>query len=389
MNKGNTTNKIVKLSANQLLLMGLAVVLFAVNLPAMSTIVSTAVLFVFTYGVIKLCQNKVLTAFVAIPIGGILLLASPAVYEQLIYTVSLFFGILGATAIGGFMLGENKSSILLYLAALVAAFVGIFAYTGNISSACSVLITLPGAAALALCNKKNLPRVSTVCAVSAAFIFSVFAPSIIAIVSEYGAESLTHIGTSLEALRKSLTEMLITMGSTLGEPYSELYSPKAADAMTRLTFDVLPAIAIIGGNLVAFFSQTCYYILKNRFVRPVSPKERMIVMSKTSAWMFIISLVLVFITSFIDGDKAEILSISMTNLNMILMPSFFIIAIFALLAWVQSKRSKPSMFTIILIVFLIFNFGSMLTYPLSVFGAITAIRLPQTPTTADTSEKNS
>ena len=391
MNKENTTKQTVEFSTVRVLLMGLAAALFCANLPAVDTVISSISLFVFAYGLAKLCQNKFLAALVAIPTGGILLLASPETLEFLIYVISVFFGILASIAIGGIMLGGKKREVTVYLGAITVAFAAILIYTQNFFVAGTTLLTLPSAVALAICNKKKMARIPCLCVVSAAFLISVIAPSIIMLTVQHGTDTLNFIGTSVENFRISATEKLVEIGSALGEPYSELYTPKAADAATRLTFDILPALVIVLGNIVAFFSQTCYFALKDKFVREVHPLERVLVMSRTSAWMFIISLALTFITSFFEEHSVQVFSVAMINLNMILMPAFFLIAVFTLIALLQARKSKLSLFTIILIVFAFFNFGSFLflTYPLAIFGAITALKRPSNPVQSDNSEQNS
>ena len=389
MNKGNTAKQTVELSAVRILLMGLAAALFCANLPAASTELSSLVLLVFAYGMAKLCQNKLLVALVAVPTGGILLIPPVEMLDSLIYLASILFGTLAAIAVGGIMLGGKKRDVAVYIASLAVAFIGVFAYTRNIYAACATLVTLPSAAALAICDKKKMRRVPCLCAVSAAFLLSILAPAVIVLASTHGTDTLNFIGTSVESFRLSVNDKLIEMGAMLGKPYSELYSPKSADALTRLTFDVLPALAIVSGNIIAFFSQTCYFALKDKFVRKVKASERVLIMSKTSAWMFVISLALTFITSFFEEAPMQIFSVAMTNLNMILTPAFFVIAAFTLIALLQSRKSKLSLFTIILIVFALVNFGSYLMYPLSIFGAITVLRLPSSPPQSGTSDKNS
>ena len=374
MNNENTAPAKKPTSVLHCVIAGLIILLFTSNLIFSLLPLAAVTLMVFIYGAYRLCKNKKLLAIILLIVGGVLFVASPETIDSTVSLTAIYISLIGATAVGGALLCNGKRGVIIYVIFSVLAYTIAYIFTKSPIDALEVLSTLPCAVTFAVCKKKKASRVSALCAASLVFLASLYLPAIIATVSQYGADALKQISEAVSATRDSLIDEMIAASKELGGEGDSFYSPQVITAIITLTFNLLPALFITVSNAIVFFTQTCFFSISESLGGETSDEERAFELSKTSAWMFFISFGAMFILGFFKGVTAEILSLSMMNLNLILVPAFLVSAVIAFTKTVKQRNIKMSPFTAIIAVLVAINFGPILIYPIAAFGAVGTIK---------------
>ncbi len=374
MNNENVTPVKKPISTLQLLIVVLTISLFSVSRAIANLPLSAVALVIFAYGAYKLCKNKKLLAIILLVVGGALFVASPETIDNSIIVASTYLALIGAVALGGFMLCNGVRGILLYVAFSAATCGAVYLITGEPTAALEVLRTLPCTVVLAICKKKKTARLSALCAVSATFLASLYLPELIVAFLQYGSQTLDQLKTTIDTTREELIKEITAASKEIGGEGDPLYSPEFIRSIVTLIFNILPALLITVSNAVVFFVQTCFFALTENFGDSVSKEERAFELSTVSAWMFFISFGVMFITVFFNHPTAEIISLTMMNVNLILVPAFLVISILAFTAFIKKSGARPSPLTVIIIVLVALNFGTFLLYPVAGFGAVSTIK---------------
>jgi hypothetical protein len=194
------------------------------------------------------------------------------------------------------------------------------------------------------------------------------------LIVEHGSAAMEQVRAAIEETKTVLGEAMYEAAKAIGGEESELYSRETVLQLIDTVFNILPAISVIMASVMSFISQSFFFSLSAAYGAAHTEEELTLSPQKTSAWMFFISLATMFITSLFSGYTMEVLSVSMMNLNLILLPVFALINVASIIRAFKQKRLAISPITLIIIFFLAMNIGALLLYPLAAQGAISVIK---------------
>lgn len=362
------------LSVTGALILGLILAIFSFNLTTDSVLLSSISLIVAIYGVYVTAKSKKLLAILLV-VGGITMFAAPLeTLDVTILTVSAYACLIGGMAIGGVLMSRKGKFAFIAVAAFAVAYAAACVYTKEPIVSLSALMPLAGAVGMAVCSSKKLPRTTAVCVLTAVFLAVSYLPDVILLIVEHGSAAMEQVRAAIEETKTVLGEAMYEAAKAIGGEESELYSRETVLQLIDTVFNILPAISVIMASVMSFISQSFFFSLSAAYGAAHTEEELTLSPQKTSAWMFFISLATMFITSLFSGYTMEVLSVSMMNLNLILLPVFALINVASIIRAFKQKRLAISPITLIIIFFLAMNIGALLLYPLAAQGAISVIK---------------
>lgn len=344
---------------------------------------------------IPLCNNCTLALIVlAVLFAYVAAAGRNPLTVSLVLVTAVLFTLLGSTVGIGFSVGAVLLSVVVgcetatllmtatrrgYLALLIpiAAFGVAYFVTGHLMTSLSALVFLPAEALLALATLRAKGRTTTICFAELGFLLSTVGVFAALIWQTYGNLGPTAIRASVDAVRESLVQALLTVRdqnlATLEgvqadaatqawiEQINLLYSKETALQM----FAVLPAAITVVCAVIAYEAQA----LLNASYRTVglgavlTPSARFLEMSVTSAILFALSFVMSMFTS-----SATVVGAVMQNLSIILMPGLFVIGVQSIVATVRQARGGMRI-VILLIAVLFFCCSGSAFYVLAFWGS--------------------
>lgn len=354
---------------------------FSVYLALPSVIFAAVCLVLFLLCAYKISANKAI--FV-----GIFAVCGALFFLMPITSLASSVSVVAVASAGSVMLYAGKKSSAAYIISTAAAYGIAFFVTGSPISALSVLFPLPAAIALAVCSKKKLPRVTAICAVSAAILVSAFVPFVYGLISEYGTDAGLIINQLRENFSGSFVEVFRTISNMAGVKLEDIMDVSALSSVAELAFPLIPAFAIAATNILAFFASFIHAVIRHSLGMAQEKNEAIFRLSSASAWIYILSIISFFI-AFGDTRAALIATFVMGSLNIILTPAFALVGAAAFLSASRNKRGKKNLkLRIILIIAGVLYLGVLLIIPIAVNGAITTLKLNKinAPPTTKTKE---
>ncbi len=307
-------------------------------------------------------------------------------YALILVLCFVFFGVLicGMAAsfvvsilILAYMLITIKKPAL-KLAALLPALVSYLAAAailGSFALSAAALIHIPAALLLAYSFGRGQDRISVICKTSFGILLSMSAVALAIFVARYGTD-FSLVGQVVESARNYITDIL---SRTIYSVYGEIGEISTVDALTLATaavnacFNLIPAIAVVISNIIAFFLQS---MMINIFIHKETDKERiqamtLFDMSLVSAVVFLVSFL---VSALLSNGGLSVWSVTAENIALILMPGLVLTAILALRRFTFGKNgSCGGVIIYFVIIFLMFNLPSIMLSLASVAGAVIVI----------------
>ena len=267
-----------------------------------------------------------------------------------------------------------NSSIYVTIALPAIAFLPALAITRDAASATVIFFTLPAAMLTVYAIKARKPRVSAICHICAGFCMSLVAMLAIAIYNFAGRIDPTAISEFFDAAKLAVTQSIRDVFSLLEEGAAEMvdlagfgFDPDTfAENIVTVSFNLLPAIAVIVFNAIAYLlhSLTLTLVFNDDQKRKEALPMLVFDMSIHSAFLFLAALLLSLV---LVSEKNAMYGAAAENLAVILIPGYVITALAALRTFV-TKRS-PSCFGMLLYFFVIFMIASF-SYPVIITAAV-------------------
>lgn len=301
-------------------------------------IASAAALAVCVLGILVLTR---LAGSFAQLFGYTMILGIFILFSGALVPIGIFSAFASASCIFAYLLLEKKTPFIwgLPLISLILSLLITRTLFGAVLSA----VTLPCSLLLAYSVKHKLDRGGAVCRISLGICIPIIAVLAIAIFSEYGEISMRTVQAFIDMLRKSITELLSSAVSDVGELLG--YELVGADtdsvivAAVASLFNLLPAILITIGNITAYIIHSLYlsvaysYDEKRKEATPMLSLN----MSLASAIIYTVALVLSFT---LVSDSTAIYGTAAENILLILAPGLILTALGALRAF--TTRKGPS-----------------------------------------------
>lgn len=368
MNNETRTNIPVKLTLLKALVAGWLAAMFMIYTVLPSTVFACVVAAVFLFCAYK--ANKRGFALTAV-VTALTFLVLGASVTALAYVLSL----ISAALVGGIMLCGKKSAVL-YLVFGSAAY-AVAAILKSPTEALPVLTSVPLAIALAVCIKTRARRVSAVCVISAVFAIILIAPYAVSFYLQHGSESLEQFKLLLDEVRVLLTDSVVKAYEEIPEDakkqVADIFTPDVIASSIDAVFPLIPAIFIIVCNTFAFSLHTLSIWIRASLGDSLKEEEKIFSMSKTSAWLYIISFI-AMLFSLSDSDFAQIIMLSMQGLNMILTPSFLWLGLSSVSVSFRTADGKKSIFHTVIAILAFLYCGTFLIYPLVIFGVVKTLK---------------
>lgn len=254
--------------------------------------------------------------------------------------IGIFSAFASASCVFAYLLLEKKTPFIwgLPLIPVILSLLVTRTLLGAVLSA----VTIPCALLLAYSVKNKLDRGGAVCRISLGICISVLAVLAVAVHSEYGELSMHTVQVFIDTLRESVTELLSSTVSDVGELIGfELNGTDAESAVASVVaslFNLLPAIIITLGNIAAYIIHSLYlsvaysYEERHKEALPMLTLD----MSLASAIIYIASLILSFA---LVSDSTAIYGTAAENVLLILAPGLILTALGALRAFTARKSS--------------------------------------------------
>ena len=159
----------------------------------------------------------------------------------------------------------------------------------------------------------------------AVFLSTLVLPVAITFYLQHGSEAAAQFKALLEEFRTVWTDTMVSVSEEVfansNDNLSEIFNKETVSALVDTTINLLPAILIILSNVVAFSVHTLSLHARERIGEIPQDSEKKFLLSKVSAWLYIISFIAVFFGAS-DSVTANILALALQNINLILTPSF-------------------------------------------------------------------
>ena len=293
------------------------------------------------------------------------------------FTATLL-ALVGAAALGSVLL-TKKQSATAFIVSACAAYAAL-AVIKSPTEALYILTPLPMAIALAVCSRKKLPAVASICAASAALVLTLVLPIAIGLFLEYGKQTAEEVTKLMDSVKASVVDAIVeAYGQLTDEAKAALpIEIKASDAREAVDtfFPLIPSFFIIVANLISFCTHAVTIWIKNRVGVEISNTERIFAMSKLSAWVYIISFV-TMLFSFSSSSLAQTVMMAMMSLNLILMPSFAFVGFISVVEAFRMSGGKIKPIHVILAVLGFMYCGAFIIYPLTVLGVMRTLKTPE------------
>ena len=349
-------------------------------------------------GLIAVCS----AVFGVVPteITAFLVLALPVAFALLcLRSVPMAVAIGALGAFGLFSMGSliSAASILsvitvvgmgaaaiLHLRAWVSALFGVATYvaalliTQNAVQALAALLLIPCALLLAMLIARGGRRVPSVCAVSVSILVMTAIPLAITIYRQYGAISASVLNTVIDGIRAQALEAFLVGLSSLPEELQAIMTEEAFHRAFNAIVVLSPAIAVILSNVLAFSAHllTVTVCRKTEYAKKLSLASQLFMMSKVSAVIFIIALLLPILGLGTSND-AQVITVTAENINLMLLPAFLLVGGLSVVALFRSQRGCLNIWVILAIAALLLYASSFVIYPLALFGAIRTLKTPR------------
>ena len=265
-------------------------------------------------------------------------------------------------------------SILLGMAAYGIA----FAVTGDPAESLCVFQLIPCAIVLAILMARGVNRVPTVCAVSASLLVMAAIPVALSIYREYGELSSAVLSTLIDAIRTQAIDAYHVSVSLLPEEMRSAMTEEVFHSAFDAIVVLSPAIAVIVSNLLAFFAHwlTLLICQETGYAKKLSLGTRLFVMSKMSAVVFIVALLIPLLGAG-NSDDLRVITVAAENINLMLLPAFLFVGSLSVIAFFRRQRGCLNFWILLAVVSLLIYAGSFIIYPLALLGAIRTLKTPR------------
>ena len=347
------------------LIFGLIIACFSIYRAFPSDVLAYAVIIVFLACAYKICDRKSVFVIIFAICGAILGLTSPKALASIVSLIT--------SAAGGAALLTSKRGSVIYIGAIAAALAAALTISPSSETAIQILTPLPAAIVLAVCSRKKATRVSAICAVSATLIAVWLIPLAISVYTTYGGDVGSFIESTKSAYTSTFVEAFELFSSSLEVKLFESISKEILVATAELIFALIPSIVIAIANIISFMITGLNAIIRCTQCGGINIREASFRLSSVSAWIYIISL-LAIIFSFGSSRSAEVLALSMANVNIILTPAFVLVGAAASISKARHKKGS-GVFRIIITVIAFMYVGVLVLYPIALYGATTTLKL--------------
>lgn len=287
-----------------------------------------------------------------------------------------FLVIAASVAIGGTLFAKNVQGKIIFAISTVATAIVLITLI-DISVLPYALSTVIPAITLGICISRKVDRLTSICTVSASFAVIIAVPILIwandqGFLASFDAFS-SGIKEALAEIFKTYTDAFLKVAAEnqMAVDLSAITElEKLSDELIGAILLIAPALVIVYTNVSAFLANLLSNDLRLSSGETLEQKEMDFYPSSPSAWIFVISIILSFF-SLGSSRTMEILSVTMLNLNIILMPAFFYVGIKTFKIF-PSRRSSIAL--TIMIVLLLIYFGAIVIYPLAAIGAFNTIK---------------
>lgn len=311
--------------------------------------------------------------FVAIAVGASALLS-------LLFVGSL----IGAASVVStvFIIGMGATAML-HLKPFVSVLMGIVAYgvslifAKDLIASAYVFLWIPCALLLAILLARGANRVTAICAVSAMLVAVSAVPLLIQLYSEYGELSAATFTAFFSDLRAEYLQAYLDSLFLLPEKMQATMTEELFHTVFDTIISLLPAILVITTNSIAFFAHMLSLTVcrKTGYAKRFPLKAHLFIMSKVSAILFIITLLLP-ILGLGNSDNAQVITVAAENINLMLMPAFLLVGGFGVIAFFQRQRGCLNIWVLLALAFLLLYAGGFVLYALALFGAFHTLRTP-------------
>lgn len=375
MKNENQTPTPSKLNTTKALIAGWLTAIFMLYVVFPSAVYAWATIALFLLCAYKINTKRagfILTA----SLTAIVFFALGTSAETLAYVLS----IIASAVIGGIMFTEIKSGIIFII--FTCAAYAVAALLNSPTEALTVLTGLPMSAALAICAKLRASRVTSICAVSAVFLSTLVLPVAITFYLQHGSEAAAQFKALLEEFRTVWTDTMVSVSEEVfansNDNLSEIFNKETVSALVDTTINLLPAILIILSNVVAFSVHTLSLHARERIGEIPQDNEKKFLLSKVSAWLYIISFIAVFFGAS-DSVTANILALALQNINLILTPSFLFAGISSISVVMHAPEGRTGTVYTLLAILALLYCGTFLIYPIVAFGVIKTLNSYKKP----------
>lgn len=276
------------------------------------------------------------------------------------------------------------AAAMLHLKPWLSVLLGISAYTASLAFTKDALASLyvfqliPCAVLLAVLIAKGVDRVPTICAVSVGLLLTLATPIVIGVYKEYGELSAAVLTKIIDTIRAQAVEAFHASLPLLPEDVRAVMTEDAFHDAFDAIVALFPAIVVTVCNLGAFFADliTITVFRKTGYAKKLSLSIQVFVMSKVSAIVFIIALLLPILGLGSSAD-AQVITVTAENINLMLMPAFLFTGFLGVVGFFLRQRGCLNLWVILAIAALLIYAGNFILYPLAIFGAIRTLRTPR------------
>ena len=279
-----------------------------------------------------------------------------SVLSLVIVNVALFFfsttfcfgalltSVIAAVPILSFICLRSRSALcsVMPFAVTVAVYLLVSLLIGDYTVSLFSVALLPAAIMMIYSISSKASRIGTICRVSFGLLLSLALAAALWFVGRYGW-SASLIPSVIDGAREALTgatfEACKTALDTAGLKISTADLDEICSYSVTVFFNFLPAIAVIGANLLSFFLQryTAEIVVSDDSDKETLHRFFSLEMSTASAVVFLVSAILGIIFS---ADGEDIYATATMNVMMILMPGLIYTAMITLRRFAFAKRAS-------------------------------------------------
>lgn len=288
-----------------------------------------------------------------------------------------------------YILNSEKKPLAAIAVTILAAVLG-FAVSLLVLSDLSVALFTPALLIVVLfvtvSIKYCFSRTAGIAFISVGIAIPVAAALLIALWNFKGSISSDAVRSALDDGRAWLTNYikdavslmtgLLPEGAQSSSATAELFSDQNIEELVTSLFNIVPAISVITISAAAFAVQRLTYIFISASGegKRITQSMGLFRMSAVSGVLFILAVLVSFISSRIDSDTSQFISLVSGNLYLILMPGLVGTGFVLLFVKIRSgKMRKPGIFTIILGIMTAIIMPSALILIIAYFGATCVI----------------
>lgn len=287
-----------------------------------------------------------------------------------------FLAVIVSIATGAFLFSKGNVGKLIFALSTAVSAIALISIMDTIDAIYAISTVIP-ALVLGLCISKKVDRMSCICLVSASLATIIIIPIFVWASRQGILTSVESFSTGIKNVFSEIINSFTTAFLQIANENQMEIDKEALGELGALSNELIgafltisPALIVVFTNVSGFLANILSNDLRLNSGETLEREEMDFSISTTSAWIFIISIFLSFF-SLGTGRFADILSATMLNLNIILIPAFLFVGIKTFKLFPRRKTSTAR--TIILTLLLVY-FGAIVVYPLATIGAFNTIK---------------